>query len=99
MYIFLFQLDCINETNQIILHSRDLSILEPQVTLVTTDGNEIAINKHSYNLEYEFYIITLSKSLTNGEQYVLTIPFIGDLKPGLAGFYRSSYTDTDDNEK
>lgn len=47
----------------------------------------------------DFFIIYLNNQLVAGNSYSLSIKFLGNLNKDLAGFYRSSYNDTNTNQK
>lgn len=96
---FWFQLKCLVPSKSITVHSIELVIDEPNVQLQPIGcGDEackgpIAITKHSYDVDNEFYRIDFDETLMAGREYNLTIPFSGNLTEGLAGYYRSKYLD------
>lgn len=47
----------------------------------------------------DFFIIRLKETLQQDHKYEIHIKFTGKLDDGLAGFYRSSYTDKKTKEK
>lgn len=51
------------------------------------------ILNHCYHDDYELYIIHLGEKLEPGKKYIIYIPYDGELKADLAGYYRSSYKD------
>lgn len=89
-------------TNKIVLHSKELEIVEKNVTVKQVSAvNEtinIPISAHSYSKENEFYTVTLGEKLVPGSIYLYYIPFRGKLSEGLAGYYRSSYFDKSTNK-
>jgi hypothetical protein len=84
---------CLNETKEIVMHSKDLTILETK--LFANDTKELSINK---NLKYdeirEFLSIEMSSHCEKNANYTLHIKYIGLISDSLAGFYRSSYTNS-----
>lgn len=91
------KIQCLRPTNKIILHAKDLEIMEKEVTLkqITTPNDTVVIpvNSHNYAKENDFYIVMLGQRLVPGNTYRFYIPFKGMLNEGLAGYYRSSYFD------
>lgn len=91
------KIQCLKATNKVILHSKELNIIEEGVTLkqIAVDNNtrDIPIASHQYAKENDFYIVMLNQRLAPGNTYWLSIPFKGILTEGLAGYYRSSYFD------
>lgn len=74
------------ESDKVIL--RDLS-----------SNGTIAQDKLEFDLENEFLIVNLKALLEKGKLYELTLPFEGELKEGLLGYYRSSYFDQKEQVK
>jgi len=84
---------CLNQTDGIFLHSKDLTILETK--LFANDAKELSLNQ---NLKYdeirEFLSIEMSSQCEKNANYTLHIKYIGLISDSLAGFYRSSYTNS-----
>jgi len=103
LFFFVFQMQCLKASNKIILHSKELDIIEKDVTLkqITTANEtvDVPITSHTYAKENDFYIIMLGQRLVQRATYRLYIPFRGKLEEGLAGFYRSSYVDKSNKTK
>lgn len=88
------RVNVINDTSDIILHSRGLNITESEVTVTQVDSEEkYEITDHQYQLENNFYIIKLGQPLKGGASYDVFIPYKATLSTNLAGYYRSSYID------
>jgi hypothetical protein len=92
---------CLNETNKIILHAKNLFILSTKLFEINNSYfngisyNEIFINDDIfYDDIREFAIITLNKDCVKGNNYILSINYTGIISDSLAGFYRSSYLDS-----
>nr|CAD7409546.1 unnamed protein product [Timema cristinae] len=82
-------------TNAIRLHANDLEINETSVTVepVVADGTtvEATIQSQAYSEDLQIYTIILSDNLVVGDQYKLSISFLGHLRSDMQGFYRSYY--------
>lgn len=85
----------INEDEVVVAleNSDDGSGEEKDCGIECTDYTTLKILNHCYHDDYEFYIITLTEKLKPGFKYSVLIPYQGEITQGLAGFYRSSYTD------
>ncbi|RVE45993.1 hypothetical protein evm_009335 [Chilo suppressalis] len=79
-------------TTKVILHAKDFNITSEAVSLSGGDQDPPKVLSASINDTYDFLTITLDKMLQSDVNYTLTIPFYGNLKPGLDGVYISSYT-------
>jgi aminopeptidase N len=88
-----FQLKVLEETNSIVLHSKELNIKENGVslTLVGDAHESVGLSKIRYDKDVDFLIIDVKTPLKKGSKYLLEIPFEGHISTGLVGFYRSSY--------
>nr|XP_054766252.1 aminopeptidase N-like [Lytechinus pictus] len=80
---------CSVPTNVITLHLLDIELGD--YTLRENNGNDITISSHSLEEKYEFVHFYLDNALVVGTDYVLYIEYLGQLRAGLSGFYRSSY--------
>jgi hypothetical protein len=92
---------CLNQTNKIILHAKDLFIRSTKLYEINNSYfsgisyNEILIDNNLYYDDIrEFIIINLNKDCVNGNNYVISINYTGVISNSLAGFYRSSYLDS-----
>lgn len=54
--------------------------------------------EQSKDTKNDFLIFKLNEKLKSGAEYTLNIPFKGELKSTLAGYYRSRYTERETNE-
>nr|CAD7599193.1 unnamed protein product [Timema genevievae] len=88
-------LDVAVATNAIRLHANDLDINATSVTVdpVVADGTIVkpTIQSQVYSEDLQIYTIILSDNLVVGEQYKLSISFLGHLRSDMQGFYRSYY--------
>nr|XP_006821163.1 PREDICTED: aminopeptidase N-like [Saccoglossus kowalevskii] len=64
---------------------------------LTKNGEEVAIKSPREETEYQFLVIETVDDMEKDTVYRLTTKFVGALEDDLAGFYRSSYT-TSQNE-
>lgn len=81
-------------TRTITLHQRQLKI--DSVKLETEFGRSIPILLPEYRPDTEFLTITTAgDTISPGNKVFLTIHYKGTLRKDFAGFYRSSYTNSD----
>ncbi|XP_072933282.1 aminopeptidase N-like isoform X2 [Epargyreus clarus] len=76
-------------TAKIVLHAQDFQVSEERITL-TGDAAPL-VQDVKLNDTYNLLTLRLDKELIEGTNYTLTIPFYGNLKPGLDGVYISTY--------
>lgn len=81
----------IEETDKIILHSKDLFIATWSLMISKENVSESTVL--SYDLEKDFLIFTMNQSYPAGVEFALQIGFIGELKDDKTGFYRAKYID------
>lgn len=82
---------CKNPTKNVILHMRDLKILEYKVREDKTDGKLLEIKRTAENKKHDQYLVELVDDLKAGQKYILRLSFSGKLSDKMAGFYKSSY--------
>jgi len=95
------QIEALQNTKNITLHSKDLTIDESQITLRQISGEENpdnCITSTEVNPTHDFYILNTCQELLPGHIYELNLPFSAKLQEQLAGYYRSSYVDPVANE-
>ena len=80
---------CLNEAGNITLHAVDLAIDHDKVTVTENSGKIINVENIEYEVEREFFIIHLNKSLTLGKSYLVNIEYFGKIKNNLRGLYWS----------
>ncbi len=90
------QIDILSPTTSITLNSIEIAIQSCSITL--SDGTELAAQSTLLNEEDETASFQFGVVLPAGEA-TLSIEFTGELNDKLRGFYRSSYTDIDGNER
>ncbi|XP_075986564.1 aminopeptidase N-like [Anticarsia gemmatalis] len=86
----------IKPTSKIVLHAKDFTIDEKQVRIVKPEGRRV--RSIQTNKKYAFLTINLNRDLAKGSKCVVTIPFYGNLKPGVDGAYISAYEDKKSEE-
>ncbi|XP_014280242.1 aminopeptidase N isoform X2 [Halyomorpha halys] len=95
------KVECIQPTNTIILHSKNLNITEEETTVkeIVSKDELVPMTVTSQKLvkENEFLIIKLEQNLKQGVMYIVHLTFAGPLLEDLAGYYRSSYIDQQSN--
>ena len=67
-----------------------------------SNGNklyEIGVLDYEFDNDREFYITKLSKGITKGNQYRISIDFVSALGDNLKGFYRSSFKNEDGEKR
>jgi len=95
------QIEVLQNTHNITLHSKDLTIDDTEITLSQIGGEETTencIRSTAVNPTHDFYILNTCKELLAGQFYELSLPFSAKLQDQLAGYYRSSYVNTVANE-
>lgn len=93
-------LNCTEDTNNITLHINDIIIYNDSILLFDDSGTQLPyISNFTQELKLQFFIINLHKNLKHGKKYIIKIKFKGNLNDDLAGFYRSSYKDDNNNKR
>ncbi|XP_037727925.1 aminopeptidase N-like [Drosophila subpulchrella] len=95
------QIEALENTNNITLHSKDLTIDEYQITLRQISGEEKkdnCVTSTEVNPTHDFYILNTCQELLAGHVYELNLHFSAKLNDQLEGYYRSSYFDSAANE-
>ncbi|BFF91848.1 aminopeptidase N [Drosophila madeirensis] len=93
--------EVLQNTNNITLHSKNLTIDESQITLRQTSGDEKkdnCVSSTEVNSGHDFYVLNTCQELLAGNVYELSLPFAADLNKQLEGYYRSSYKDSETNQ-
>ena len=90
------QVEILSPTTSITLNSIEIAVESCTITL--SDGTELAARSTLLNEEDETARFQFGAELPVGEA-TLSIKFTGELNDKLRGFYRSSYTDIDGNER
>uniref|UniRef100_A0A182K329 Aminopeptidase n=1 Tax=Anopheles christyi TaxID=43041 RepID=A0A182K329_9DIPT len=99
------RLICQDDTDNIILHSKNLTLVEKRISLREIEPGKqsndslIDIKSVQYAKENDFVIFNLGTLLKQGHKYEILIPFESSLNTGLLGYYRSSYVDMASKQK
>ena len=89
-----FSFDVLEKTNTIVLNSKELIIKKARFL-----NNDIEIINIELDENLERVTFTLNKSLEIKDNYNLIIEYQGILNDQMAGFYKSKYLDTNNQEK
>lgn len=91
-------LTIVEATQTIVLHARQLTIGTVTIQTGTSTAETLT---HSYEEEREFLTLTRSGTapFPKDSQWTLTITYEGELRTDNGGFYLSTYTDPEGNEK
>ncbi|EDW98314.1 aminopeptidase N [Drosophila yakuba] len=95
------EIQILENTNNITLHSKELTIDETKTTLRQMSGEDSKDNcvfSTEVNTANDFYILHSCKELLAGHVYELSLQFSSILLDRLDGYYRSSYVDPVANE-
>lgn len=95
------QIQVLENTNNITLHSKELTIDETATTLRQITGEDLknnCVSSTEVNPEHDFYILRTCRQLLAGQVYELSLLFSSTLSDRLRGYYRSSYVDPVANE-
>ena len=90
------RIEVLSPTTSITLNSIEIAIQSCSVT--PSGGEELAAQSISFDEEAETATFEFGAELPAGEA-TLAIEFTGELNDKLRGFYRSTYTDIDGNER
>ena len=86
------QLNVSEPTNEIKIHSYLLDIPKDDVKVVDESGSELTIKSFVYKNTTQYNIIELDTNMNVGT-YQLSMSFNGSLVGKIIGFYKSTYTD------
>ncbi|CAF0929907.1 unnamed protein product, partial [Brachionus calyciflorus] len=85
-------LTCLKPTNKIVLHQKNLQIQSFKINEDLQSQNDL-----DYDLQKDFLIIKLKTECIQNSKYSILIKYSGNLSDSLAGFYLSSYKDSNGN--
>ncbi|EDX14831.1 aminopeptidase Ey [Drosophila simulans] len=95
------RIQVLENSNNITLHSKELTIDETATTLRQIGGEDLkdnCVSSTEVNPEHDFYILRTCRELLAGQVYKLSLRFSSPLSDRLEGYYRSSYVDPVANE-
>ncbi|EDW60256.1 aminopeptidase Ey [Drosophila virilis] len=84
----------LQETRNITLHAKNLTIDEANISLTSLNGSNYSITNIEVNEKCEFYIMHLAEKLQLTERYRLIMPFKSMLNANDTGYYCSSFDDS-----
>jgi len=89
---------CIEATDTIVLHSNSLDIDTKSVVVANGGGNVVPVGSVAFDPKKELMYVKSTENFKPGDEYVLTIPFTGNITDDLVGYYKSSYVDKENNQ-
>lgn len=89
---------CSQATDTIVLHSNKLLIDTKAVVITDGSGKVVPVSGVSFVPEKELMYVKSSQNLKFGDDYALTIPFMGNITDDLVGYYKSNYVDKETNQ-
>jgi len=89
---------CIEATDTIVLHSNGLNVDTKSVVVANGGGNVVPVDSVSFDPKKELMYVKSTANFKSGDEYVLTIPFSGNITDDLVGYYKSSYVDKENNQ-
>lgn len=89
---------CSQDTDTVVLHSNSLNIDTKGVVVASSGGQGFPVSSVSFVTKTELMYVKSSEKFKSGGEYVLTVPFTGNITNDLVGYYKSSYVDKDTNQ-
>lgn len=89
---------CIAATDTITLHSNSLDIDTKSVVVANSGENVVPVSSVTFDPKKELMYVKSTENFKPGDEYVLTIPFTGNITDDLVGYYKSSYVDKENNQ-
>ncbi|KAH8232363.1 hypothetical protein KR032_004784 [Drosophila birchii] len=94
-------IEVLRDTNNITLHSKNLTIDESRTTLTRLSGRtmkDICVSSTAVNPTEDYYILNPCQELLADNFYELRLFFSAEIDQRMSGYYRSSYRDPESNE-
>ncbi|KAL7638670.1 UNVERIFIED_CONTAM: hypothetical protein RMT77_011242 [Armadillidium vulgare] len=95
--------EVLEDTMNVTLHINDIVTKNETIKVMPEnsqgDSGEVTIKSHQYDQDRQFYVAHLKEPLKRGQNYIISIDFVGFLNKDLDGFYRSSYKDENGNTR
>lgn len=85
-------------TDTVVLHSNSLNVDTKAVVITDGNGKVVPVTDVSFVPEKELMYVKSTEQFQPSTDYVLTIPFTGNITDDLVGYYKSSYVDKETNE-
>jgi len=89
---------CEEATDTIVLHSNSLDIDTKSVVVANSGENVVPVGSVSFDPKKELMYVKSTVNFKPGDEYVLTIPFMGNITDDLVGYYKSSYVEKENNK-
>lgn len=90
---------CLRATDTVVLHSNNLNVDTKGVAVSgVAGGNVVAVTDVAFVAKTELMHVKCAEKFKAGDEYVLTVPFAGNITDDLVGYYRSSYVDNETNQ-
>jgi hypothetical protein len=80
------------DASSITLHYDHMDIIGNPTVLSLAGLQELEVVNTTYDKVTSFFKMELNETLLIGQQYLISIKYMGNLNDGEVGFYRSSYT-------
>lgn len=88
------------DSNDVTLHAKNLIIHDDQIVILDMyHKRRMEIFSIGYDRKRDFMTILSNNLFREGHHYVLSIPFESELRSDVVGYYRSSYVDTESQER
>ena len=87
---------CIERTNSIIFHKKQLNITSVTIQL---EAIKFSVESKSYDEETELYNVTLSQFLEIGKNYSILMTYDGKFLNNHIGFFKNFYLDSNGTKK
>ncbi|XP_029342693.1 aminopeptidase N isoform X2 [Acyrthosiphon pisum] len=92
------RMTCVEATDTIVLHSKSLNIDTKSVVVANGGENVIPVSSVSFIPDKELMHVKSTVNFKACDEYVLTIPFTGNLTEEWIGYYIRSYVDKESNQ-
>ncbi|KAL7839275.1 hypothetical protein SRHO_G00259330 [Serrasalmus rhombeus] len=92
------QVEAHEETNTIILHSKDLNVTKAAL-LASSEGEGQIVKVLEYPAYHQIALVSDSTVLKKGRVYVIELDFVAKLSESFHGFYKSTYRTTEGEER
>lgn len=84
---------CTRATDVVVLHAGEIDVDAGGVRIADGAGKPVRLMGVSFMPAWDFMTVVSYGGFGAGREYVLTVPFAGNITEGLVGYYRSSYAD------
>lgn len=88
---------CAQAADAVVLHANKMDVDVKGVKITNGGGKPVPVSGVSFVPAKELMYVRSSGKFKAGDEYVLTVPFAGNITDDLVGYYRSSYVDKETN--